>query len=53
VPHCGAYFRDRVAYTRRIIDFFDRAAAADERPAVAHVPVMVDGLSEAGQAAGG
>jgi uncharacterized protein len=24
VDHCGAYFADRVAYTKRVIDFFDR-----------------------------
>ncbi|HEV2661760.1 MAG TPA: hypothetical protein VGU68_14220, partial [Ktedonobacteraceae bacterium] len=23
VDHCGAYFADRVAYTRKVVDFFD------------------------------
>lgn len=26
-PHCGAYFADRIGYTRRVIEFFDAAAA--------------------------
>jgi dipeptidyl aminopeptidase/acylaminoacyl peptidase len=28
-PHCGAYFADRVAYTERVIAFFNRAAERD------------------------
>lgn len=33
VPHCGAYFLDRAAYTARVIDFFDRAAGGAPRAA--------------------
>ncbi len=38
VPHCGAYFFDRVAYCARVIDFFDRAAgiASNEQRAMSN-----------------
>ncbi len=29
VDHCGAYFRDRGAYIRRVVDFFLKTLPAD------------------------
>jgi fermentation-respiration switch protein FrsA (DUF1100 family) len=42
--HCGAYFVDRIAYTQRVIAFFDRYL---RRPRLQLIESLDDGVSEA------